>query len=788
MNRFFTILLSVLLLTGVQIFAQVTVSASVSDNNPKNLDEITYTVTVTNPDPLFPALGVVGQCPLPRGMKLIKATPGQGSYDSASGVWSVGAVSPSSSVDLKLKALVNYFNSAYDVRDYYNYNILLKTDGTFTGSSIGGKVAAGGNISALGTSIGGLLPTLSPVQTILNAKGYLNFSSGAVFHGDVAYGDSTNLPTANVVYPNGSLVHGEPFDFSTFSPYISSLSAGLATHIVNGSTVFAGNFLTLSGADIYLNVFTVAGSDFSNSDSIVINIPKGSIGIVNVLGTTLQFTGNVNINDNLNNFILFNFPIATSLSLTGARFQGTVLAPLATLHCIGTFLQGQVFADNLQSISSHDLSNFVGYIPLNRLINFVANVVGGNSVIVPLNVNTTPTFGSTGNGNWSVSSVMPDNVWVLSLVRKDSNSVLAGTFGGRIYHVDNNGVADTLINASMTPVSAIWSLAVNDSSHIFAATSSGLIRSNDGGLTWTTALQNLDIRSVLLGLDGNVYAGTWGFGVYRSTDHGYTWTAQNYNIGSTVVNALMDKLDTNALSTPYTIFAAAFQKGLSASPDSTKTWLPLAMPYEFVTALGKSSTGILYIGTQLDGVYRSYDNGNTFHKLSGLPNGPINSIKVDGDNNIFVSSWMNGIYASSDLGNTWTYLGLGGYGVSSLFALPNGSLIVGATNGQILKRTTTVSGIKNTDLAKPIAFSLGQNYPNPFNPSTQIRVAVPVRGDYTLSVYNVLGQREATVFSGNLDSGNHLFTFNAKALPSGMYIYSLTGKGISLSKKMLLVK
>ncbi|MBI5727748.1 MAG: choice-of-anchor A family protein [Ignavibacteriales bacterium] len=787
MIKYFTFL-TVFLLSVMQLSGQVTVSASVSDSNPLNLDPITYTVTVTNPDPLFPALGVFALCPIPRGIKFLESEPDQGSYDSTTGIWSVGTVSPSGSLNLKLKTIVNYFNSAYDVRDYYNYNILLKNDATFTGSSVGGKVGAGSDISLVGASIGGLLPTLSPVPAVLNANGYLNFSSGAVFHGNVVYGDSTNLPNASVVYPHGSLVNGNPFNFNAYSLNVNSLSSGLAAHIVNGTSVFASNKLTLTGIDIYLNIFTVAGSDFSGSDSIIINIPKGSIGVVNVLGATLQFTGNVEINGNLNNFIMFNFPFATSVSLIGSRFQGSVLAPLATVHCVGTLVQGQIFADNLESISSHDLSNFIGYIPLNRLILFPVNVSGGNSTVVPLTVNTTPPFGSGGNGTWSVSSVMPDNAWVLSLVRKDSTSILAGTFGGKIYHVDTNGVADTVMNATMLPASAIWSLAVNDSSHIFAATSNGLARSNDNGLTWTETLPNYDVRSVLIGLNGYVYAGTWGFGVFRSTDRGYTWTAQNQNIGSTVINALMDKLDTNALSTPYAIFAAAFQKGLSASFDTTQSWLPLAMPYEFVTALGKTNTGILYIGTQLDGVYRSYDNGNSFHKLSGLPNGPIYSIKVDGDNNIFVSSWMNGIYASSDLGDTWTNLGLGGYGVSSLFAMPNGSLFAGTATGQLLKHSATVTHVNGSVASLPAGYKLEQNYPNPFNPSTQIRISIPAQGEYALTVYNILGQKAATVYSGNLSTGSHAFSFNAKDLPSGMYIYTLTGKGVSLSKKMLLLK
>jgi choice-of-anchor A domain-containing protein/uncharacterized repeat protein (TIGR01451 family) len=787
MKIFTRALAALFLLIAVNAFAQVTVSATVSSPNPINLDQITYTVTLTNPDPLFPAVGVFASCPIPRGIKFLEATPDQGDYDASSGLWTVGAISPSSTIKLKLKCIVNYFNSAYDVRDYFNYNILLTGDASFTGSSIGGKVAAGGNITAVGSSIGGLLPTLNPAPSVLNAQGILNFTSGSIFHGDVTYGGSTNLPSPNVVYPQGSLVHGNPFDFTAFSLNASTISTGLAGQIPNGTTTFASNKLTLTGSDIYLNVFDVPAANFSSADSINVYIPKGAIGIINVLGASAQFVGSTNINGNLNNFVLFNFPTTSSLSLIGSHFQGSILAPNADINCIGTLVQGQIFSKNLQSISSHDLTNFVGYVPLDRNINFLVNVTGGNSAIAPLTVNTTPPFGSGGDGSWSVSSVFPDNVWALSMARLDSNSVLVGTFGGRIYHVDNGGVADTVISATMLPASAIWSLAVNDSGHIFAATTNGLMRSNDKGLTWSTALPLLDIRAILIGLDSNLYAGSWGFGVYKSTDHGYTWTAQNQNIGSTVVNCLMDKLDTNALSTPYTIFAGAFQAGLSASGNSAASWLPLAMPYPFVTALAKTTTGILLVGTQQDGVYRSYDNGNSFQKLAGLPAGPINTIRVDGSNNIFVTSWMNDIYASSDMGTTWNNLGLGGYGVSTLFPMPGGGVIVGTKTGKLYYRTSSTTQVKDQQL-HPAHFALEQNYPNPFNPSTTINFSLPANGRVSLKIYNSLGQEVRTLVNEERQAGNYSISFSANNLPSGIYFYTLRTGNFTMTKKMLFLK
>lgn len=88
----------------------------------------------------------------------------------------------------------------------------------------------------------------------------------------------------------------------------------------------------------------------------------------------------------------------------------------------------------------------------------------------------------------------------------------------------------------------------------------------------------------------------------------------------------------------------------------------------------------------------------------------------------------------------------------------------------------------------PVEFKLEQNYPNPFNPSTKIQFAIPKEGSYELKVYNLLGQEVSTLVSGRLSPGSHTVDFNGNQLPSGVYIYRLTGNGVNLSKKMLLIK
>tara|TARA_R110001599_G_scaffold84130_2_gene226660 strand:- start:67282 stop:69915 length:2634 start_codon:yes stop_codon:yes gene_type:complete len=100
---------------------------------------------------------------------------------------------------------------------------------------------------------------------------------------------------------------------------------------------------------------------------------------------------------------------------------------------------------------------------------------------------------------------------------------------------------------------------------------------------------------------------------------------------------------------------------------------------------------------------------------------------------------------------------------------------------------TTVGNEDN--LANVETFRLNQNYPNPFNPSTTISFNLPNAADVTLSVYNVLGQRVATLLnSRKYTSGSHTLSFDASNLASGIYIYRIQAGSYTSQKRMTLIK
>ena len=89
----------------------------------------------------------------------------------------------------------------------------------------------------------------------------------------------------------------------------------------------------------------------------------------------------------------------------------------------------------------------------------------------------------------------------------------------------------------------------------------------------------------------------------------------------------------------------------------------------------------------------------------------------------------------------------------------------------------------------PVNFSLEQNYPNPFNPKTLIRWQIAVSSHVELSIFNVLGQKVATLINGKQPAGTYSIDWDASRFSSGIYFYRLsTDNGYSKIRKMMLLK
>jgi len=112
---------------------------------------------------------------------------------------------------------------------------------------------------------------------------------------------------------------------------------------------------------------------------------------------------------------------------------------------------------------------------------------------------------------------------------------------------------------------------------------------------------------------------------------------------------------------------------------------------------------------------------------------------------------------------------------------PNGS--ISYEGGSLL-----ISSIESEYNNIPESFFMDQNYPNPFNPTTTIKFGLPSVSYVTAVVYNVLGEKIATLYEGQLRAGEHRLEFNGDNLTSGVYFLRLQADDVVSMKRMVLVK
>jgi hypothetical protein len=207
-----------------------------------------------------------------------------------------------------------------------------------------------------------------------------------------------------------------------------------------------------------------------------------------------------------------------------------------------------------------------------------------------------------------------------------------------------------------------------------------------------------------------------------------------------------------------------------STPNGIGTWVPSGFN---AVAMGSDGSVTLSVNAPTDG---NYLVDLFYQNYSGASAG---SVEIDGTEVVTLSF-------DSDADSTGLEI------ISSSFAVTAGTHDLTVNAGglkldQILwNRETVISGIEEASL--PEGFALDQNYPNPFNPVTNIRFSLDKSRDVKLTVYNVLGQKVATLVDARMNAGPQLIQFKAGKLATGVYFYRLKADDIIVQRKMMLLK
>ncbi len=141
-----------------------------------------------------------------------------------------------------------------------------------------------------------------------------------------------------------------------------------------------------------------------------------------------------------------------------------------------------------------------------------------------------------------------------------------------------------------------------------------------------------------------------------------------------------------------------------------------------------------------------------------------------GDNENFVVNDSSYLFKLED---NFVSINLNEYNTPGYFAVT--AVDTGNREGDASERLHVVISNVEKDIEYIESYDLMQNYPNPFNPSTTIRYRLKAKGNVTMRLYNINGEKVTDLFNGVKDRGVHELKFDSGeyALASGIYLLSM---------------
>jgi photosystem II stability/assembly factor-like uncharacterized protein len=216
-------------------------------------------------------------------------------------------------------------------------------------------------------------------------------------------------------------------------------------------------------------------------------------------------------------------------------------------------------------------------------------------------------------GSWIKLDILNNPSHIYTILIKPQGGIYLGTDIG-IYYSNDNGYPGTWVEKNSGLMTrTISSLALGTDGTLYAGTS-GVYRSTNGGDVWlrlpSSDLYYSYVEDLAISGDGSIFATASSSGVLKSTDKGLTWTQVNtglsseYNAYRVIYNPVTQHLIVG-------FYERVTKGGIYISNNLGEKWYEinngfLGITYNWVSAFAVNpTTGMMFAGTSGFGVYRS---------------------------------------------------------------------------------------------------------------------------------------------------------------------------------------
>jgi photosystem II stability/assembly factor-like uncharacterized protein len=321
--------------------------------------------------------------------------------------------------------------------------------------------------------------------------------------------------------------------------------------------------------------------------------------------------------------------------------------------------------------------------------------------------------------------------------------------------------------------------------------STGILQSTDGGVTWAG---NRTYSTISLGVAG--------MDVFETG--GITYLTANSNIlknsgagWSTIYTGSPGNIYFADANTGFVSISPSGIKSVIYTSNGGTNWITYSTgSTKYIESVYLRSSGLGFVGCDSALLLRTTNFGLNWSQITVPNNLRVQNIRFANETN----GWFLGtdhsfqgtgrLFVSNNGGTSFQQMmSLMNFNVKGFSFVDDQNAYVCGDSGIVLK--TTNGGLTFVEPgigSLPNTYSLKQNYPNPFNPVTNIKFDLPESGFIEIIIYDINGREITKLVQQQMNAGSYNVNWDASNYASGVYFYMIEAGDYIESKKMILAK